>query len=66
MFHNGLHLNNECFESDIFGQIYNYYNKIETEAVIETTTANETATETESETLEIQRKINLPIEFTDD
>jgi hypothetical protein len=56
----------ECFESDIFGQIYNYYNKIETEAVIETTTANETATETESETLVIQRKINLPIEFTND
>lgn len=57
---------NECFESDIFGQIYNYYNKIETEAVIETTTANETATETENETLVIQRKINLPIEFTED
>tara|TARA_B100000902_G_C27118137_1_gene817194 strand:- start:58 stop:849 length:792 start_codon:yes stop_codon:yes gene_type:complete len=57
---------NECFESDIFGQIYNYYNKIETEAVIETTTANETATETESEPLVIQRRINLPIEFTDD
>ena len=45
----------DCFESDIIGKLYNYYNKIETEI--------ETETDTDTETLIIQRKINSPIQY---
>lgn len=49
----------ECFESDICGQLYNLYNRVETETEIET----ETKTKKHNQTLTIQRKINLPLEY---
>ena len=49
----------ECFESDICGQLYNLYNRIETN----TETEIKTETETETKTKLIQRKINSPLKL---